>query len=113
MLLHGLQEPEFFSKRGQCSHRNSSVSWGCDTALTKKYLEGTLKRDFVVESVLSRAAFEASAEYAAVRHGTDGAPSVTMLMVLWVLMGVDRCWCVCCCRWLQIQLWAFDERCLG
>ena len=73
-----LQEPEFFSKHGQCSHPNSSVTWGCDKALAKHYLEGTLKRDFVVDSALSKAAYEASAEYAGVRHGTDGALSATM-----------------------------------
>ena len=78
LLLLLLQEPEFFSKHGKCSHRNSSVTWGCDKELAKHYLEGTLKRDFVVDSALSRAAYEASAEYAAVRHGTDGALSVTM-----------------------------------
>ncbi len=62
-----LQEPWFFTRHGDCIHPNSSALWGCDQQAQQRYLVGTLHRDVVVASGLTRAAFEASPDYILVR----------------------------------------------
>lgn len=64
--LH-LQEPRFFNALGNCLHADAGVTWRCDPALEQQYLLRTLRRDDVLDSGLSRAAFEATTEYSWVR----------------------------------------------
>ncbi|PRW44571.1 sulfotransferase [Chlorella sorokiniana] len=63
------KEPRMFNAVGNCSHPDSpTLRWGCDKAQEERYLLRTLKRDVVVESGLSRAAFEASTDYSWTPH---------------------------------------------
>lgn len=58
------KETRFFNVVGNCSHPDSPTRpWGCDKAQEERYLLRTLARDAVVQSGLTRAAFEASTDY--------------------------------------------------
>lgn len=65
-----MQEPWFLTRNGNCTHPSDGSAparWGCDQRAQQRYLLDTLHRDVVANSGLTRAAFEASVDYAFVR----------------------------------------------